>query len=140
MRVRRRPGVLHQSIRGGCLVACVGATRCRAGPSLPPSRPPAQWKNSPSSCEAREEGGGSRDRPGPTGHTYQHDMTAPLPLPSPPSPCDTASRFACQGRVCVATQPFKAGDVLFEDKAFVHASELPDRYHMSAGYGLVFEA
>jgi len=123
MRVRRRPGVLHQSIRGGCLVACVGATRCRAGPSLPPSRPPAH-----------------RDRPGPTGHTYQHDMTAPLPLPSPPSPCDTASRFACQGRVCVATQPFKAGDVLFEDKAFVHASELPDRYHMSAGYGLVFEA
>ncbi|CAM9348795.1 unnamed protein product [Ectocarpus sp. 8 AP-2014] len=32
-----------------------------------------------------------------------------------------------RGRVCVATQAFKAGDVLLEDLAFVHASELPDR-------------
>ncbi|CAM9776345.1 unnamed protein product [Pylaiella littoralis] len=32
-----------------------------------------------------------------------------------------------KGRVCVATQGFKAGDILFEDTAFVHASELPER-------------
>eukprot|EP00903_Cladosiphon_okamuranus_P011596 g10906.t1 len=32
-----------------------------------------------------------------------------------------------KGRVCVANQAFKAGDVLFEDHAFVYASELPDR-------------
>ena len=37
--------------------------------------------------------------------------------------------FVCffQGRVCVATEAFKAGDVLFEDLAFVYASELSER-------------
>lgn len=32
-----------------------------------------------------------------------------------------------KGRVCVSTRAFNAGDIIFEDKAFVHASELPGR-------------
>lgn len=48
--------------------------------------------------------------------------------PSETGSCITAL-FDVQGRVCVATRAFKPGDVLFEDSAFVHASELPQRYH-----------
>lgn len=37
-------------------------------------------------------------------------------------------RFIEKGRVCVATRAFETGDIIFEEKAFVYASELPTRY------------
>ena len=36
--------------------------------------------------------------------------------------------------MCVATKTFKPGDIVFEDNAFVYASELPNRCHKSTSH------